>query len=33
MNELILALVIFPLWMYLIWELSKIVSKNENKLN
>lgn len=33
MNELILTLVIFPLWMYLIWKLSKIVDKNENKLN
>ena len=33
MNELILALVIFPMWIYLIWEISKIVSKNENKLN
>lgn len=33
MNELILALVIFPMWIYLIWEISKIVTKNENKLN
>lgn len=33
MNELTLALVIFPIWMYLIWEISKIVDKNENKLN
>ena len=33
MNELISALVIFPLWMYLICELSTIVAKNENKLN
>lgn len=33
MNELILAIVIFPIWIYLIWELSKIVDKNENKLN
>lgn len=33
MNELISAIVIFPLWMYLIWKLSKIVNKNENKLN
>lgn len=33
MNELILAIVIFPLWMCLIWNISKIVDKNENKLN
>ena len=33
MNELILALVIFPMWIYFIWEISKIVAKNENKLN
>lgn len=33
MNELILVIVIFPLWMYLIWNISKIVDKNENKLN
>ena len=32
MNELILALVIFPMWIYLIWEISKIIKKNENKL-
>lgn len=33
MNELILAIIIFPLWIYLIWNISKIVDKNENKLN
>lgn len=33
MNELILAIIIFPLWIYLIWNISKIVDNNENKLN